>query len=261
MYLRSLAGAHHDISYVAIQVSSTPLLTVPSFLDYIVQGHRFDILEDIGCYPVVYNTLPAYFLYFMWPVVLGVFSFVYSSEFITYHCNFSISNPRQGLTLRGFWMRRLQFAQLISASNSSISIGRYIRLMMLSIIDMLCTIPLGVYSIYIGNKGVSLAPWISWEDTHFNFSRVGVVPSLIWRSDPSFQTSVELTRWLPVFCAFLFFALFGFASEAKKHYKIVFTLIAKPLGFRQPPKVPPKTVLPGFVSHVLQCVSLLTYSI
>lgn len=54
------------------------------FLDYIIQGHRFDILEDIGCYPVVYNTLPSYFLYFMWPVALGIVSFFYSGTFSTY---------------------------------------------------------------------------------------------------------------------------------------------------------------------------------
>lgn len=48
--------------------------------DYVVQGHRFNILEDIGCYPVVYNTLPAYFLYFMWPVVFGLISFVFSGK-------------------------------------------------------------------------------------------------------------------------------------------------------------------------------------
>lgn len=48
--------------------------------DYIVQPHRFDILEDIGCYASIYNTIPAYFLVFMWPVVLGVISFVYSGK-------------------------------------------------------------------------------------------------------------------------------------------------------------------------------------
>lgn len=52
--------------------------------DVVVQPHRFDILEDIGCYPVVYNTLPAYFLYFMWPVVLGMISFCYSGEATQY---------------------------------------------------------------------------------------------------------------------------------------------------------------------------------
>lgn len=45
-----------------------------------VQPHRFDILEDIGCYPVVYNTLLAYPLVFMWPIVLGLVSFCYSGK-------------------------------------------------------------------------------------------------------------------------------------------------------------------------------------
>lgn len=44
-------------------------------------GHRFDILEDVGCNPSIYNTLPAYFLVFMWPTVLGCASFVFSCEF------------------------------------------------------------------------------------------------------------------------------------------------------------------------------------
>lgn len=51
-----------------------------SLLDYVVQGHRFDVLGQIGCYPVVYNSIPAYFLYFMWPLVFGVISFVYSGK-------------------------------------------------------------------------------------------------------------------------------------------------------------------------------------
>jgi Pheromone A receptor len=49
-------------------------------VDYVVQGHRFNILEDIGCYPVIYNTLPAYFLVFMWPPLLGCVSFIYSGK-------------------------------------------------------------------------------------------------------------------------------------------------------------------------------------
>ncbi|KAF8239230.1 STE3-like pheromone receptor [Tricholoma matsutake] len=182
-------------------------------LHVIVQPHRFDILEDVGCYAVIYNTLPAYFLYFSWPVVLGLVSFVYS-----------------GLTLRSFWIRRVQFNQLLS-SNSSMNISRYLRLILLALIDIVLTIPLSIYSIYIANKGVGMAPWISWQDTHFNFGRVGLVPALIWRGDRSFETSVELTRWLPVFCAFIFFALFGFAAEAQKHYSLFFRWVAKLLNF------------------------------
>lgn len=71
-----------------------------SYADYVVQGawwlvdilfnmlsvyagHRFDILEDVGCNPSIYNTLPAYFLVFMWPTVLGCASFVFSCKFIS----------------------------------------------------------------------------------------------------------------------------------------------------------------------------------
>ncbi|RDB18160.1 Pheromone B alpha 2 receptor [Hypsizygus marmoreus] len=198
-------------------------------LHVVVQPHRFDILEDIGCFPAVYNTLPAYFLYFMWPPLLAVVSLVYSA-----------------LTLRSFWIRRMQFNQLIS-SKTSMNPGRYLRLMLLALIDMVCSIPLSVYSIYGANKGVGLAPWISWEDTHFNFGRIAFVPAIFWRSDPSFQTSVEMTRWLPVFCAFLFFGLFGFASEARNQYINTFWWVAKRIGISRPlPGTSIRASLPGW---------------
>ncbi|KAJ7086817.1 STE3-like pheromone receptor, partial [Mycena belliarum] len=44
---------------------------------YIVQGHRFDIFQDIGCYPAFFNSLPTYFISSMWPVIIGLVSGVY----------------------------------------------------------------------------------------------------------------------------------------------------------------------------------------
>ncbi|PBK68296.1 STE3-like pheromone receptor [Armillaria solidipes] len=200
-------------------------------LHTVVHAHRFDILEDIGCYPVTYNTLPSYFLFYMWPILIGIVSFIYS-----------------GLTLRAFFVRRVQFQSLISTA-SALSVNRYLRLMILSLADMFCTIPLAIYTMYIGAKGVPLAPWISWEDTHYDFGRVGRIPALIWRTDRSYDITVELHRWIFVFCAFIFFALFGFASEAKKHYRMAFWAVAKRFGFK--PKVQsPKMSLPRYFSPV-----------
>ena len=152
-------------------------------------------------------------------------------------------NPRNtALTLRAFWQRRVQFAELIS-SNSSLTISRYIRLMLLAILNMMMTTPLAVFVIYLGSYGVPLAPWISWINVHYNFSRVDLVPSIIWRSDPAFKAGVELTRWLFPVCAFLFFALFGFASEAQKQYHTLFHKCYKALSLRsttnkKPSKIP-----------------------
>ena len=44
---------------------------------YIVQGHRFDLFEQVGCYPHVVNMLPSYFLVVMWPIIIGVISAIY----------------------------------------------------------------------------------------------------------------------------------------------------------------------------------------
>jgi len=137
------------------------------------------------------------------------------------------------------------------SSNSSLSMSRYIRLMVLSLTDMILTVPLGVFSIYFGTQGIGLAPWISWEDTHYNFSRVATLPSVLWRSDPSYLASVELTRWLFVASAFIFFALFGFAGEAQKHYSTAFWACMKIFGVkRSTPKGKVREFsLPRFVLH------------
>jgi len=55
-----------------------PALTVLPFLEYIVQGHRYNIFEDMGCRPALFNSLPLYFLNFMWPLVIGLGSAIYA---------------------------------------------------------------------------------------------------------------------------------------------------------------------------------------
>ncbi|KAI0946033.1 hypothetical protein AcV7_010119 [Taiwanofungus camphoratus] len=188
-----------------------------AFADYIVQGHRFNILEDVGCLPEIFNTPPAYPLVFMWPVLLGCISFVYAS-----------------LTLRSFWIRRAQFNQLL-ATNKAMTTSRYFRLMLLSCAEMACTIPLGAYSIYINTAGVQLAPWVSWSNAHYDFSRVVEVPAVVWTSERSYLISVEMGRWIYPFSAFLFFSLFGFAKEAQRNYRLAFNWIVKLFG-RKPSK-------------------------
>lgn len=120
--------------------------------------------------------------------------------------------------------------------------------MLLALFNMTLTVPLSVFSIYLNSHSIQLAPWISWENVHYNFSRVEFVPSIIWRSIPAFNTSVELTRWLFPFSAFLFFALFGFASEAQKQYRMLFRRCHKALGQKSTSGKPSKiTYLPRSV--------------
>ncbi len=49
-------------------------------LEYIPQGHRFNIYEDIGCYPFTYNTWVAVVLVYIIPIIVGLVSAVYCGK-------------------------------------------------------------------------------------------------------------------------------------------------------------------------------------
>ncbi|KIN98845.1 hypothetical protein M404DRAFT_824953 [Pisolithus tinctorius Marx 270] len=112
------------------------------------------------------------------------------------------------------------------------NVGQYIRLMALACIEMSSTVPISIVSLYISNEAVPIQPWISWDNVHYNFSHVGLYPTVIWRSDPSYVAAVEMSLWLFPACALLFFTLFGFAAEARKHYCAAFLSIIKFFGYK-----------------------------
>ncbi|KIY48905.1 pheromone receptor [Fistulina hepatica ATCC 64428] len=169
-------------------------------MQYIVQGHRYNIFEDIGCYPAIYNTLLSYFISMMWPVVIGVASAVYCL-----------------LSLYHFNQRRTACASLLSGS-PGLSVTRYFRLMALAATELCCTTPLGTFFIAINAAGGQVQPWISWAWVHYGYSRVSLYPAIIWRADKKNEAAMELSRWLAPFCAIVFFAYFGFAVEARRVY-------------------------------------------
>ncbi len=70
------------LPYVSNVSSFTRRLFVSRVLaEYVVQGHRFNLYEDVGCYPALYNTALAYVLNSMWPVILGLISATYCSTY------------------------------------------------------------------------------------------------------------------------------------------------------------------------------------
>ncbi|KAI6041179.1 STE3-domain-containing protein [Pisolithus marmoratus] len=183
-------------------------------LHYIVQGHRFNIFEEIGCYPATYNTPPAYALVWCWPVAIGVISAVYCL-----------------CTIRELALRRAQFKELLSA-NRNMSSSRYFRLMGLAAIEVLGTIPIGAYIIYLNVTISPIQSWISWANTHYDFSRVAQYPSVVWHVNHQMAVSLQMSRYLFVACAFIFifFSFFGFADEARRNYRLAYTSFAKKVG-------------------------------
>jgi pheromone a factor receptor len=105
--------------------------------------------------------------------------------------------------------------------------------MVLASMDALITVPFATYVI-VANAERGVTPWISWDDTHSDYSRVIQVPSVPFgRTTTSRLGRWRYTRWTLVLAAFIFFAFFGFAEEARQHYRLAYRSIARRIGARR----------------------------
>ncbi|KAF8239165.1 STE3-domain-containing protein [Tricholoma matsutake] len=180
-------------------------------LQLISEGHRFDIYEEFGCFFFNYNTTVGVVIMFVPPLLFGCACAVYSV-----------------LGVWAFNKSRLQFNEYLS--NNHMTHHRYIRLMCVAAISGLATIILCSYNLYVTTAATQVLPWRGWADTHSDYRRVEQFPAMIWHLIPGKVLALELTRWLAVFAAFIFFAFFGFAEEARKNYSSAAQSIGKHVG-------------------------------
>ena len=105
-----------------------------------VQGHHFNIFEDIGCFPAIYNSLPTYFLNMMWPILIGLISAIYCSKLLVLNlspCSYFVL----ALSLIALSRQQMEFSQFMAA-NKSLTFSWYFRLMALAMTEMLLMTPL-----------------------------------------------------------------------------------------------------------------------
>jgi pheromone a factor receptor len=137
-----------------------------------------------------------------------------------------------------FYEHQREFMTIMTSSHG-LNRGRYFRLMALSATEMLGSVPLGTY-IIVANAEEGVTPWKSWADTHYHYSTVNQFPGFIWKNQPDTASSLEMFRWSLVACGFIFFAFFGFADEARQHYRLVYAWFYKRImGTAPPGSVPP----------------------
>ncbi|KAH9976788.1 pheromone A receptor-domain-containing protein [Lactifluus volemus] len=176
-------------------------------LQYIVTPYSYGIYEDFGCQMLSSDTIPAIFLFVAWPLVIGCLSFVYCSM-ILYH----------------FIKRKRKLAEVM-ASHQGLQRSRYIRLMLLACSEMLITVPLSSFMlIYSFNVGFEK---FSWSSLRHNYTHVPQYSTIEWQSDPVEYAIIEIGAWSVVCCAFIFFAFFGFADDARDHYRRVYSSITR----------------------------------
>ena len=168
---------------------------------FFAQNTRFSIVEDFGCVGTISDTWVALVIVSIPPVVL---------EFIAgiYGC----------LSLHAFHKRRSQLNENIS-SHRNLNSRRYIRLMCFSLADLLVGMPVAVFYLYFQARELHPFPGLTKE--HYDLSQIVQIPAVYWRTNVLVHLTCELNRWVMVWGAFVFFAIFGFTKESRNNYRAV----------------------------------------
>ncbi|KAI0350979.1 fungal pheromone STE3G-protein-coupled receptor [Trametes cingulata] len=173
-------------------------------LHYTVQGHRFDIIEDYGCRPNTYISIPAIFLIWVPPLIFSAVTFVYS-----------------GIALMHFLRHRITFARHLENSSSGLTTSRYLRLMAMAFAEIIVTAVSS--SITLWFTSLSLRPWTNWSDVHWNFSRIDVYVNAF--TPPIVYNYYYVIWYIIPASSFIFFAFFAFGQDAVKEYSACFMWI------------------------------------
>ncbi|KAF7421282.1 hypothetical protein PC9H_011804 [Pleurotus ostreatus] len=211
-------------------------------LHYIVQGHRFDVIEDYGCRPTTYISYVGIFLMYFPPLFMALVSFVFSA-----------------LALRHFLRRRVTFALHLQASNSALTTSRYFRLMSMALAQMFAIIAVTAYTLWFTLIAVPIRPYTSWADVHSDWLRIDQY--LTKFTPPLVVRSFYALWWMVPLSTFLFVAFFAFGQEALDEYKKCFMWLISVI-FRNKPapgseeinpkgslldRIPVKITLPSFL--------------
>ncbi|KAF9477443.1 STE3-domain-containing protein, partial [Pholiota conissans] len=172
-------------------------------LHYIVQGHRFDIVEDYGCRPTTYFSIPGIIIVWVFPIILSIGALVFSA-----------------LALKHFIQRRLSFAAHLNASGSALTTSRYLRLMTMAILQMFWSLAGTLYILWFSSAGLSLRPWTTWADVHSDFLRVDTYLAMF--IPPLMARTYCVVWWLVPASTWAFIAFFSFGQDAMDEYKKCF---------------------------------------
>lgn len=187
-----------------------------SSADYVVQGHRFDIVEDFGCRPTIYVSTPAIFLIWVPPLTVAVLTFGFAGMLCIVALEECSDIFLAALALRHFFRRRLTFAKHLQNSNSGLTTSRYFRLMSMAVVQMVWNLLVTSLNMWFSCQH-GLRPWISWKNVHTGFSQIAYFPTLL--IPPSTLMWTYALWWVVPISSILFLVFFAFGQDSMREYR------------------------------------------
>ncbi|KAG8811081.1 a-factor receptor [Serendipita sp. 399] len=183
------------------------------------QGHRYDVVEDLGPTSTIYLTPVAFALYYVWDPVFCIIAIIFSI-----------------LTYINIIRHRKEVANMFSLSRRH-NASQYYRLLAITLVLTLIHLPLVLRGLIINVVDYEVYPWISWDDTHSNYMRIQYISRFMLGTMPTSTVSnLSLAYWAVALCGYIYFALYGTGAEALAQYKQAILYIPRRLGLTSPPR-------------------------
>ena len=203
-------------------------------LDYVVQGHRYNVWEDLGPSGEIYNVTLAFPLYYMWEpllcTIIGVFSI---------------------MTIRLFLARQKEFDAVLNSGSKNVNKNRYLRLMCLAAALTFFHLPLAIWGLILNGAILPVEPWISWENTHSNYHRIEYTTRFMLSTTPALNIYASIAWWSLVLCGINIFIFFGFGEESTRQYQVMIGVCLKPFGIKYPKERKRRTVEKTWLDVIL----------
>ncbi|KAJ6483439.1 GPCR fungal pheromone mating factor [Mycena sanguinolenta] len=185
--------------------------TATMALHIVVQGHRFNIRENFGCFGTTYVSIPAILILYGPITVIGVLNLVFG-----------------GLAFANFWRLRHSFAAGLERQKSPFNMHRYVRAMVVAILIAIWDAAVIVLVDMFAFEQEGILPYTSWEDVHSDFWRVAQIP--IMRVAPKQLVLFRVLWWVSPASAYLFFCSFALGDEGGTEYALWYRWLPRMFG-------------------------------
>ena len=139
------------------------------------------------------------------------------------------------LVVRVFLIRRKELDEVLTSNNTTVDYSLFYRVFILTAADTMFTIPLGILVIIINSVQVSITPYQSWAEIHYDFSRVDAYTfEQIAAIDGPWATfSLYWSQWVNVLCALILFLVYGTSMDFVRFYWNGLWRVFGWMGFRR----------------------------
>ncbi|KAG8836967.1 a-factor receptor [Serendipita sp. 400] len=192
-----------------------PILFV--VLHYIVQGHRYNVVEDLGPTPTTYLTTMSFAIYYIWDPIFCIIAFVFA--ILTF------------ITCRRY---QKEVTNMFNLSKKH-SANEYRRLFLLTGVLVFIHFPFTFWVVVVNAVKYDVDPWISWDDTHFDYMRIEYWSRSVVESIDGMAAGWSVSYWAVGLTGYFYFLCYGTGSESLRQYKQAISYVLRHLGFKSKP--------------------------